>query len=250
VNDSVSTISPAWPTRWPKDSFTSVWAWLLGAFLTALLVAAFVTGSKSNALSLHPMSPILIDISIAVQFVLEGVLVAGVLAALPALSKFSLRDLGFRPPTAATLGTAVVGAAAMAVVANGSAALIDYLAHSKHQQQSVEIFKGLHDPATIAIFALFAIVFAPAAEETIFRVFFFNFGLRYGGFWGGTVVSAALFGFAHADLYEALPLALGGVVLCWVYYRTRNAYASMISHALFNAISIVALLTVPSLASP
>ena len=34
-------------------------------------------------------------------------------------------------------------------------------------------------------------------------------------------------------------------MLCAVYYRTRNAFASMISHALFNAFSIVALLVAP-----
>jgi membrane protease YdiL (CAAX protease family) len=40
-------------------------------------------------------------------------------------------------------------------------------------------------------------------------------------------------------------LALGGIVLCAVYYRTRNIFASMLSHALFNALSIVALLLMP-----
>ncbi len=51
------------------------------------------------------------------------------------------------------------------------------------------------------------------------------------------MLSGVLFGIAHGDLYAALPLALGGIVLCAVYYRTRNAFASMISHALFNAFS-------------
>jgi uncharacterized protein len=187
------------------------------------------------------------DALIAVQFVLEGVLLAIVLVALPALSKFSLRELGFRRPNASALGTSLVGAVAMVIVANGGASLIDSLAHSRHQQDIVEIFKGLHDPTTIALFAAFAVVFAPFAEETFFRVFFFNLGLRYGGFWGGAVLSGVLFGIAHGDIYAALPLALGGIVLCAVYYRTRNAFAPMISHALFNGLSIVALLVAPGI---
>ncbi len=251
MNDSISTISPAWPTRWPKDSFRSVWAWCLAALVAALLIGAFAAGIRgTNALPMRTINPVVIDLSIALQFLLEGILVAGLLYALPRLSKFSLRELGLRAPSAGVLGVAVAGAVLMAVVADGSASLIDYLAHSKHQQETVEIFKALHDPLTIAIFAAFAVVFAPFAEETIFRMFFFNFGLRYGGFWGGTVTSSVLFGFAHGDVYEALPLALGGVVLCFVYYRTRNAVAPMISHALFNALSIVALLAVPKLSSP
>jgi hypothetical protein len=137
----------------------------------------------------------------------------------------------------------------MIVVSDGGAYLIGYLARSQHQQDIVQIFKGLHDSTTIAIFTIFAVLFAPFAEETIFRVFYFNLGLRYGGFFSGAILSGVLFGMAHGDLYAALPLALGGVVLCAVYYRTRNAFAPMISHALFNAFSIVMLLVAPNLTS-
>ena len=93
----------------------------------------------------------------------------------------------------------------MVIVANGGASLIDYLAHSQHQQDIVQIFKQLHDPSTLAVFAAFAVIFAPFAEETFFRIFFFNLGLRYGGFWGGTILSGILFGIAHGDIYAALP---------------------------------------------
>ncbi|MBV8372632.1 MAG: CPBP family intramembrane metalloprotease, partial [Candidatus Eremiobacteraeota bacterium] len=231
--------------------FTSVWAWLFAAFIALIFVGAFAAGIHgSSALSGHALNPVLIDVSIALQFFFEGILVAAVLVVLPRLSKFSLRELGMRVPNAATIGIALAGAVVMAIVADGGASLIDSLAHSKHQQEAVEIFKALHDPTTIGVFAAFAVLFAPFAEETIFRLFFFNFGLRYGGFWAGTTVSAVLFGFAHGDAYEALPLALGGAILCYVYYRTRNAFAPMITHALFNAFSIVALLAVPKLATP
>jgi uncharacterized protein len=244
VNDSTSATSPVWPTSWPKNSFTGFWTWLLAAFIAFLFVAAFVAGIKTSRVP--AVSAPEFDALIAVQFVLEGVLILIVLLALPALSKFSLRELGFRAPNASALGMALAGAVAMVIVANGGASLIDYLVHSQHQQDIVEIFKQLHNRTTIALFAVFAVVFAPFAEETLFRVFFFNLGLRYSGFWGGAVLSGVLFGMAHGDLYAALPLALGGIVLCAVYYRTRNAFAPMISHALFNGLSIVALLVVPA----
>jgi len=245
VNDSTSAISRDWPTRWPKDSFKSVWTWLLAGFIAFLFIAAFVAGLKTTRVP--SVSPLEFDALLLVQFVIEGAIVAVLLAALPALSKFSLRELGFRVPTAANVGTALLGAVGMVVVANGGASLIDYLLHSQHQQDIVQIFRELHDPRTIVVFAAFAVVFAPFAEETFFRVFFFNLGLRYAGFWGGAVLSGVLFGIAHGDAYAAVPLALGGIVLCAVYYRTRNAWASMISHALFNSLSIVALLFVPKI---
>ncbi|HEY1655606.1 MAG TPA: CPBP family intramembrane glutamic endopeptidase [Candidatus Tumulicola sp.] len=244
MNDSVSTISPAWPTRWPKDSFAGIWAWLFAAFVAFLFVATFVAGISKQPP--RTISPGLLEAAFAVQFVLEGALVVCILAALPRLSKFGLRELGFEAPSASTVALAVAGAVAMAVVANGGASLIENLAHVRHEQATVAILKSLHDRTAIVSFVAFAVLFAPIAEETIFRVFFFNFGLRYGGFWGGAILSGVLFGVAHGDLYEGLPLALGGVVLCYVYYRSRNAFASMISHALFNTFSIVALLALPN----
>ena len=250
MNDSTSPTSPAWPTRWPKDSFSGASAWLLAAFIVLLLLVAFAAGIRGSGTLPHNIDPRLLDAAIGVQFVLEGALVAGVLFTLPGISKFSLRDLGLELPGARAVAVAIGGAVLMAVVADGGASLIDKFAHVEHQQEAVEIFSALHDRTTIAIFAAFAVLFAPFAEETIFRMFFFNFGLRYGGFAGGAIVSGVLFGLAHGDFYEALPLALGGVTLCYVYYATRNAVAPMISHALFNAISIVALLVFPKLTTP
>ncbi len=245
MNDSISAISRDWPTRWPKDSFKSVSTWLIAGFIAFLFIAAFIAGLKTSRVP--AVSPLEFDALLLLQFAVEGAILLLLLLVLPALSKFSLRELGFRVPTAANVGTAILGAIGMIVVANGGASLIDYLLHSQHQQDIVQIFQALHNTTTIAIFAIFAVVFAPFAEETFFRVFFFNLGLRYSGFWGGAVLSGVLFGIAHGDAYAALPLALGGIVLCGVYYRTRNAWASMISHALFNSLSIVALLFVPKL---
>jgi uncharacterized protein len=243
VNDSTSATSPVWPTRWPKNSFKGAWTWLIAGSIALLFIVAFFFELRSPAPG--AVSPLVIYAVLALQAVIDGALVVLVLATLPALSGFTLRQLGFRIPSSGALGTALLGAVAMVIVANGSAMLIDYLSHTQHQQDIVQIFKELHDRTTIAVFAAFAIIFAPFAEETLFRVFFFNLGLRYGGFWAGAILSGLLFGVAHGSLYAALPLALGGIVLCAVYYRTRNAFASMISHALFNALSIAALLYGP-----
>jgi membrane protease YdiL (CAAX protease family) len=92
----------------------------------------------------------------------------------------------------------------------------------------------------------------PFVEEMLFRVFLFNLALRYSGFWTAAIVSGVLFGLMHlvtgsADLTSSALLALGGVILAWVYYRSRNAYASMISHALFNGLSTAALYFAPKL---
>ncbi|HEY1428304.1 MAG TPA: CPBP family intramembrane glutamic endopeptidase [Candidatus Tumulicola sp.] len=250
MNASNSTTSAGWPTNWPKDSFTGPGAWFAAAFIVIIVV---LTAYVQAVVPVHPghiaPSPAIVIAGIVVQGTLEAGIVAALLLALPKIARLSLRDLGFQTPTLSVIGTALLGAAGMIVVTDGGGALVDALAHADHQQQAVEIFKALHDRTAIIVFALFAVVLAPVAEETIFRVFAFNFGARYGGFWLGAPVSAVLFGLAHGDAFAAIPLALGGVVLCGVYYRSRNAYASMISHGLFNAFSIAGLLFAPHLVS-
>ena len=245
MNDSTSAISPGWPTNWPKDSFKGFWTWFLAVSIALLfgfiLVLQIVVPPPTK------VSPAQLNELLIIQLVLDALLVAIVLFALPRLSKLRLRDLGFRVPNGMTLLIALCGAAGMFVAADGSALLINELFHAQHQQDIVQIFRGLHDRTTIGLFAFFAIVLAPFAEEALFRIFFFNLGLRYGGFWVGAILSGLLFGIAHGDPFEVIPLALGGMVLCVVYYVTRNAYASMISHALFNSISIFALLFAPQL---
>jgi uncharacterized protein len=247
VNDSTSTTSRAWPTHWPKDSFR-------GARTVALVVvvAFLFIGTPLYLAFFNPHVPAPQTLSqsdviqvLGLTFLAEAILTLIVLAALPSVSKFSLTELGFRRPTLRIAGAAILGGIAMAIVSNGLASLIETLAHSKHEQDQIEIFRSLHDPTTIVIFAFFAIVFAPFVEETLFRVFFFNLGLRYGGFWTGAILSGALFGIAHGDVFAALPLAIGGMILSYVYYATRNAYASMISHAFFNTLTLATLLVAP-----
>jgi uncharacterized protein len=247
VNDSPSTTSRDWPTRWPSNSFRNLWTILVVIVVASPFVATLILAEKyaSRIPSPQTMSQYDVIFSLALTALVEAPIALMIFLVLPSLSKFSLTELGYRRPTASTVGIGLLGGVVMVIVTNGLASLIATLANSKHQQSDITMFGALHDPKLIAIFAFFALIFAPFVEETIFRVFFFNLGLRYGGFWTGAILSGALFGIAHGDVYAAIPLGAGGIVLCYVYYTTRNAYASMISHSFFNTLSLAALLFVP-----
>lgn len=263
-NDSISQPSPSWPTRWPKDSFPAGWTGALIAALFGLLVLLFVAeivvfgvlyqngAISSSMVTQHNelgLLKVLFLPSTVVQVVFEAIAAFIIIAAMPHLTHFSLRQLGFRALTARDLGIALLGAVAMVVVADGGGSLVDTLAHSSHQELAVKLFTSMRSNLRLVeTFAVFAIVLQPMAEETIFRIFLFNLGLRGGGFWAGAILSGVLFGAAHLDVYAFLPLALGGIVLCGVYYTSRNAYASMISHGLFNALSTAAIYFAPKLA--
>lgn len=192
----------------------------------------------------HGGKPNVIDVLIT-YLGLEIPLVTMLLIGLPGITGFSLRQLGFALPRVKQIGIACAGTLAAIVVVDIVSQVLENAFHIKHEQAIIQQFVQLRSPWRIAYFAFFAIVTVPIAEETIFRVFLFNVGLRYGGFWLGAIASAVLFGLAHGNLIDAMPLACVGLVLAGVYYTTRNAYASMLTHALFNAVTVVGLLLAP-----
>ena len=58
------------------------------------------------------------------------------------------------------------------------------------------------------------------------------------------VVTALAFGLAHG-LVVALPvLSIFGAILAWLRLRTDSVYPTMILHALFNGIALIAAVTV------
>ena len=250
MNNSTSTTSAAWPTHWPANSFR----WGPTALLVLAAIAVAVVGfiiigvyGYLHGAALRSNGPAFVFFAVVAQLLVEGVAVLVILAALPSVSKFSLRELGFYAPRLWQIGVALLGAIAMVIVVEGGASLIETLTHQKHEQTVVELFRHVVGTNAMWFFAIFAIVLAPMMEEIIFRIFVFNIGLRYGGFWVGAIVSGICFGAAHTDLVVLVPLALGGMILCTVYYRTRNAFASMITHGCFNAVTVFALMYAPNL---
>jgi len=190
--------------------------------------------------------------------VLAGTDVAAIIclvALLPWAAGTSFAGLGFRAPSARTVGIAVTGALAMVILTDGLESLLQTALHIKVSEQAVTLFLSMKTPATKALFALLGIVVAAIAEEMAFRVLLFNAIRRYARFWIAALASSILFGLVHAtpgvpllqNFILALPLAVGGVILCAVYAKTENAYAPMITHGLFNAVSFVALLFAPQL---
>ncbi len=84
---------------------------------------------------------------------------------------------------------------------------------------------------------ILAVVVAPLAEETLFRGVILRGLLGRWKPWAAIALSAALFALMHFNPAQT-PIALGlGLVLGWVYYRTRSLGLCMLGHALNNASS-------------
>ncbi len=205
------------------------------------IVVASVTGK------FDPASPInLLPLQLAV-YVPWALLL---LWALPRLAHASYAELGFRKPTAGELLLALGGAVVMWIVVSGVGSLIVALSHRPANEAAITLLRDLRTPAQKWLFAAIGIAIGPLVEELTFRVFLFNAFTRYTTTAGAALGSGALFGLAHVQgndvasqlLTISIPLALGGMVLAYVYARTRCFWANVTTHALFNAVSIVAVL--------
>jgi membrane protease YdiL (CAAX protease family) len=178
---------------------------------------------------------------LSVQLFAYVLLVPYLLMVMTKVWRTSLRELGFRLPTGLDLGYALLGALGMIVIVQGSAAIIQALSHTHHEEQAVQLLRAVKTPGVLAFFALYAVIVAPFVEELTFRVFFFSAAVRVMPAVAAALASGFLFGAAHADLINFAPLAIGGVLLCYLYFKTRNAWVSMIAHGIFNGTTIVAL---------
>jgi membrane protease YdiL (CAAX protease family) len=94
---------------------------------------------------------------------------------------------------------------------------------------------------------LAVVVVAPIAEEVFFRGVVYNAWEREYGYRRALLGSALLFGIVHLSLYNFGPIFLLGLLLAYVYARTRSLLTVVAVHATFNAISTALLYLAPSI---
>ena len=247
VKTSTSDRSPLSPTLSPKHGFTW-WIALLFAVLLVLAIlipstfvlVGLMVGGLLQPRDLHTLSWQLI----LAQMVGYAAALAVLFPLLPALAQRSWRALGLRPLTWRDLAFAAGGAVVMFLAVAATAALQESIFHVKPDEVQVQWFRAVRG-SLVAIAVVFACIAAPFVEELLFRGFLFNALLRYLPAWLAVLLSATAFGWSHYQPGNAgaiAPLAAGGVILALVYYRSGSLFASMLTHAIFNSITVVAIL--------
>lgn len=110
-------------------------------------------------------------------------------------------------------------------------------------QQAVRAIRETAHPFHQAAFGAFAILVAPVVEEMLFR------GVLYPSFkqngwpraaWWAT---SLLFALTHFNALTFLSLFVLSMALIWLYERTANLIAPIVTHSLFNACNFYWLLS-------
>lgn len=80
-------------------------------------------------------------------------------------------------------------------------------------------------------------VWAPLAEELVFRAMLFR-TLRKGFcFWVAALISGAAFGIYHMNLVQGIYAGLLGLLLAWFYEKTNSLLGCYLFHFLFNLLN-------------
>ena len=83
------------------------------------------------------------------------------------------------------------------------------------------------------------IVMAPIAEEIFHRGFLVGAMARRLGPAGGVVISASIFSALHFDVGSLIPFFIIGVVFGVAYVKSRNLWAPISAHFIFNLVAFI-----------
>jgi uncharacterized protein len=114
---------------------------------------------------------------------------------------------------------------------------------------------GASHGAGFVVIAIATVLLAPAMEELFFRGLLLKAlvrlmtplraagGARTAGVVVAVIVDGLLFGLAHGEWVQLAGLAVFGVILAVISYRTGRLGMNMVAHASFNLVAIIAIAT-------
>jgi membrane protease YdiL (CAAX protease family) len=79
----------------------------------------------------------------------------------------------------------------------------------------------------------------PIAEEMLFRGLLFRWLRQRMDFWGAALISSAIFGVAHLRPDQIVIAALLGLVMAWLYERSRTLVPAILMHQTYNSLGLM-----------
>ncbi|MDI6401778.1 type II CAAX endopeptidase family protein [Balneolaceae bacterium ANBcel3] len=112
-----------------------------------------------------------------------------------------------------------------------------YLAY---EEQALEMIKQMLTVDGIVFMALLHVGLVPSVcEEVLFRGYLQRLFEKSWGPAAAIIVTGLLFGFFHIRLTQLLPLALIGILLGWLVWRSNSIYPGMVAHLVNNGGTVV-----------
>lgn len=150
------------------------------------------------------------------------------------------QDLGLRRTSLGDIGRyGILGGFLLTVMVLLMGYVLKYFQPDLQPQSIEEMLRSAGQlPEFIAII-IAGVVLAPIAEEIFYRGMIYGLFRKYLGTTWGAVGAGLLFGLAHWDLWRALPLAVGGAALCYIYEKSGSILVSMVAHGVWNGVMCI-----------
>ncbi|WP_395736233.1 lysostaphin resistance A-like protein [Prosthecobacter sp.] len=155
---------------------------------------------------------------------------------------FGLQNVHWRALAVTVVVFTVVILACVNLVAYFSNSWLQSFWPHLEPQETVKAFQQSSGYGIKLLVVLLAVVIAPLAEETLFRGFVYGVLKRYTDAPFAALASSLMFAIIHMHVGSLLPLWTLAVLLCCAYELTGCLLAPMILHAIFNGVSIVAMM--------
>ncbi len=147
------------------------------------------------------------------------------------------RDLGLRPARLADFGIyGILGGILLIIMVLIMGLVLKYFQPDLQPQSIEEMLRSTSRLPDFLVLTAAATILAPISEEIFYRGMVYPLFRKYLGTAWGAVAAGMIFGLAHYDLWRALPLALGGVALCYIYEKSGSILVSMAAHGVWNGI--------------
>jgi hypothetical protein len=151
----------------------------------------------------------------------------------PFWSAFGLNHRAFFP----ALAVGAAGGVLLGLCGRGYLAILAHLPFTAERiRQSQQLMTTV--PFLHISYAVMAILFAPFAEEYLFRGILYRALDREWGGWQAVLGSAAFFAIYHPPL-SWLPVALVGAANCLLFKRTRSLFPCILLHMAYNAVVLL-----------
>jgi membrane protease YdiL (CAAX protease family) len=218
--------------RWPAWTAPIALIAGFGAAIFAYVLIGIVA-SAAGADPDHPPSGVEIAATVVQDLALvASAIVFARLTARPRPAQFGLRS----SPIGRAVAWVLVGWLGFVVF---SAIWVSALHIHQRDDLPKELGAGNGTLALVAVGVLVTVI-APMAEEFFFRGYFFTALRSWKGVWPAAVITGVVFGAIHAGSAPVgylVPLAVFGIVLCLIYWRTGSLYPCMSLHALNNSLA-------------
>ena len=206
--------------------------------LAAFTVFALVLGAEYAASLLCAR----IGAGIFTLFIVEGAMLAVVLAAARILREPRGECFPVRPPRARSVVPSIAFAVGLALVASAAVYFLGALIPQFTNTTDAAMYRNYFKDANPVLVALAGAAVPAFCEELIFRGYLQS-RLRAGFSHPlpALLISALFFSAAHFSLYKALPTFMIGFAYAFIAYKTESVAITVFLHMVHNAVTLVSM---------